>query len=72
MPVDLIILIAAIVIAWLVFTWLIKVIKTSVNTAISIAMIVLFLQLFFGIRPEDIWQQIIKLPETLRNIEGAK
>lgn len=65
---DLLILIAAIVIAWLVFTWLIKVIKISVNTAVIIALLVLILQLAFGIGPQELWQQLIDLPDNLRRI----
>ena len=65
MPLELIILIAAIVVAWLVFTWLVKVVKASIATAITIAMIVLVLQLAFGIGPQQLWQQILQLPQTI-------
>ncbi|MFE1745591.1 hypothetical protein [Coleofasciculus sp. H7-2] len=65
MPVDLIILIAALIVSWLVFALLIKVVKASIGTAILIAAVVLILQLFFGIGPEDIWQQITQLPQTI-------
>ena len=68
MPIDLIILIAALIISGLVFNWLVKVVKASVNTALIIASLVLILQLIFGIGPEDICQQIINLPETIINI----
>lgn len=64
---DLLILIGAIIITYLVFNWLIKVIKASFNTAISIALLVLFLQLFFGIEPEKLWQQLIDLPDAVRS-----
>ncbi len=65
MSVDLIILIAAIFVAWLVFTWLVKVVKASISTAITIAVIVLILQLVFGIGPQELWQQILDLPQML-------
>lgn len=65
MPIDLLILIAALIVSWLVFTALIKVVKTTVSTAIAIAAIVLILQLLFGINPQDLWQQITYLPQTL-------
>lgn len=68
MPTDLIILLAALIVSWLVFTALIKVVKTTVSTAIAIAAIVLVLQLVFGINPQDLWQQIITLPQTLQQI----
>ncbi|MBD1897134.1 hypothetical protein [Coleofasciculus sp. FACHB-129] len=71
MPVDLIILIAALIVSWLVFTLLIKVVKASIGTAILIAAVVLVLQLFFGIDPQHLWQQITQLPQTiLRMVTG--
>jgi uncharacterized membrane protein (UPF0182 family) len=65
MPVELIILIAALIVSWLVFTALIKLVKTTVSTAIAIAAIVLVLQLVFGINPQDLWQQITQLPQIV-------
>ncbi len=68
MPLELIILIAAIVVSWLVFTALIKIVKTTVTTAIAIAGIILILQLVFGIGYQDLWEQITKIPQLLWNI----
>ncbi len=65
MPIELIILIAALILSWVVFTALIKVVKTTVSTAIAIAAIVLVLQLVFGINPQDLWQQITQLPQIV-------
>jgi hypothetical protein len=65
---DLIILTGALIITYLVFTGLIKIIKTSLTTAISIALLVLLLQLIFGIQPEQLWQQLKELPDTLRSL----
>jgi hypothetical protein len=67
MPVELIILIAAIVVSWLVFTALIKIVKTTATTAIAIAGIILVLQLVFGIGYQDLWQQITQLPQIVWN-----
>jgi len=72
MPVEVIILIAALVVSWLVFTALIKIVKTTFSTAIAIAVIVLVLQLLFGIGPLQLWQQIIQLPQTLWNLVTGK
>lgn len=63
MPAELIILIAALFVSWLVFTALIKIVKTTVSTAIAIAVIVLVLHLVFGIGPQDLWQKITQLPQ---------
>ncbi|MEC4986359.1 MAG: hypothetical protein SAJ37_08215 [Oscillatoria sp. PMC 1068.18] len=68
MSVDLIVVIAAVVVTWLVFTWLVKVLKASFGTAISIAIVVLILQLVFGIGPQDLWEQIINLPQSIQEM----
>jgi hypothetical protein len=65
MPVELIVLIAALIVTFLVFTWLIKVVKATLQTALTIAIIVLILQLIFGIGPSQIWQKITELPQLI-------
>jgi hypothetical protein len=55
---DLIILLAALAITFLVFTWLVRVVRVTLRVAIVIAILVLLFQLFFGIGPDAIWQQI--------------
>lgn len=65
---QLIILIAALIVSWLIFTWLVKVLKASIGTAFSIAIIVLILQLAFGIAPQELWQQIIDLPQAIQQV----
>jgi glycerol-3-phosphate acyltransferase PlsY len=68
MSIEIIIVIAALIISWLVFTWLVKVLKASIGTAIAIAIIVLILQLAFGIGPQQLWQQIVNLPQTIQQL----
>lgn len=68
MPLEAIALIAAIIVSWLVFTALIKVLKTTLKTAFTIAAIVLILQLVFGIGPQKLWQEIVRLPESVLNL----
>lgn len=68
MAVELIILMAALIVSWLVFTALIKIVKTTATTAIAIAGIILVLQLVFGIGYQDLWQQITQLPQLLWNL----
>lgn len=65
MSLSLIISIAAIIVSGLVFTWLFKVVKATLSTAISIAIILLILQLAFGISPQELLQQIIQIPQTV-------
>lgn len=67
---QILLLLAAFSISWLVFSGLIKIIKTSVGTAFKIAIIVLILQLGFGISPQDLWQEIINLPQTMQQLFG--
>ena len=72
MPVDLIIWIGALIVAGLVLTWLLKVVKATITTAISVAIIVLVLQLVFGIGPERIWQHVVQIPQALWQIVTGK
>jgi hypothetical protein len=67
MSAELITIIAALIVAWLVFTWLLKVVKASVTTALTIAIVVLILQFVFGIHTEEIAKQIFQLPEIILN-----
>ena len=65
MPIELIVLIAALIVTFLVFTWLIKVVKATVQTALTIALLVLILQIVFGIGPSQLWQKITELPQLI-------
>ncbi|MES1022147.1 hypothetical protein ABN584_04480 [Gloeocapsa sp. BRSZ] len=67
-PIDLIVLIAALVVAWLVFTALMRVVKTTLSTALTVAAIVLILQIGFGVQPQQLWQQIVQLPQIIREL----
>ena len=58
---DWILLIAALFIAILIFTWLLNVVKATISTALTVAFIVLLVQLLFGIGPVDLWNQIVAL-----------
>lgn len=62
---NLILIVAAIAISVLVFTWLIKVVKATVTTALVIAAIVLILQFVFGIGADKILDQTIQLVQYL-------
>ena len=62
---NLILVAAAIVISVLVFTWLIKVVKATVGTALVIAAIVLVMQFVFGIGADKLIQQVWELGQYL-------
>ncbi|MGF1522119.1 MAG: hypothetical protein ACFBSF_07355 [Leptolyngbyaceae cyanobacterium] len=55
---EILILVGAILISFLVFTWLLKVVRATLKTAILVALTLLVLQLIFGIGPTAIWEQI--------------
>jgi hypothetical protein len=61
-------MIIALIVAWIVFTILLKVVKTTVSNALKIAAIIVLLQIGFGIGPDDIWHYINQLPQTLSKI----
>jgi hypothetical protein len=62
----------ALIVGWIVFTILVKIIKTTVSTAMTVAAIIVLLQISYGITPQDIWNQIINLPQTFSQIQGGK
>lgn len=62
---EIVLLLAAMLIAWGVFTWLVKVLKASVQMAFGVAVVLVIIQVVFGIGPQQFWQQMTTLPETL-------
>ena len=65
MLIELITIIAGVIIAWLLFTWFIKVFNASIKTALTIAIVLFCLQMFFGIRYQQIWQEFSNLVQGL-------
>ena len=55
---EIIIVVGAVLVAFLVFSWLLKVVKTTLKTALLVAFVLLALQLIFGIGPAALWQQL--------------
>jgi type IV secretory pathway TrbL component len=55
---EIAIVIGAVLVSFLVFTWLLKIARATLRTAISVAIILLILQLVFGIGPQTLWEQI--------------
>ncbi len=64
MPTNLLVLIAALIVAFLVFKALLNVAKTAISTAISIFLIVVILSVV-GVTPQDLMQEIMNLPEII-------
>ncbi len=61
MGTDILITLGAIAISWFILRWLVRVLKVTLATAIKIALVVLLLQLFFGIGPERLWEYLSQL-----------
>lgn len=61
---DMITTIAAIIVAWLLFAILWKVLKTTLSKALIIAAILVLLKISFGITPLDIWHQLTQFAHT--------
>lgn len=55
---ELAVVIGAVVVSFLVFTWLFKILRATFRTAILVALTLLVLQLIFGIGPQALWEQI--------------
>ncbi|MGD1862818.1 MAG: hypothetical protein ACFB0E_22960 [Leptolyngbyaceae cyanobacterium] len=55
---ELAIVIGAVFLSFLVFTWLVKVARATFRTAVLVAVILLIVQLVFGIGPQALWEQI--------------
>ncbi len=67
---NILLLIAAIVVAWLVFNALLKILKVGLSTAATIAIILIILQFTFGINPQKLWNEILTLPENISHLFG--
>ena len=64
---NLIILVAALIVASLVFTASFKLVKTVISTVIAVLIIVVILMVF-GVTPEDLVQELSNLPQTINSI----
>ncbi len=62
---ELIVLFAAIAISLIVFGWLIKIVKATVRVALSTAIVLLFLLVVFGIGPDQVFQKMGEIFQTL-------
>ncbi|MDH6060299.1 hypothetical protein NWP17_07580 [Chrysosporum bergii ANA360D] len=58
-------MIPTLIVAWIVFVILFKVLKTTLKNALIIASILVLLNIGFGITPQDIWDQIMQFAQTV-------
>lgn len=63
-----VLVIAAIAVALLLSTLLIRILKASVGLILTILAIVLVLQYLFGISPDQLWSEIANLPQAVTQL----
>ena len=54
-------IILTLIVAWIVFTILVKVIKTTVNLALTVAAIIVLLQIGFNMSPFDVLNYVVEV-----------
>jgi hypothetical protein len=59
---------ATLIVAWILYTVLVKVVGTTVRTAFISATTVVILHSGLGISPQDIWHQIIQLLQAFSQV----
>lgn len=59
------IMIITLIVAWIIFIILWKLVKTTIKTAVTFAGIVVLLYFGFGITPQDIWEKISEITQNL-------
>ncbi|MFN6516035.1 MAG: hypothetical protein RMY29_016265 [Nostoc sp. CreGUA01] len=65
-------MIATLIVAWIVFIILWKLLKATVSSALTIAAILVLLNIGFGITPQDIWHHITQFAQTLSQLQNSK
>ncbi|MEH2250677.1 hypothetical protein [Nostoc sp.] len=65
-------MIATLIVAWIVFIILWKLLKATVSSALTIAAILILLNISFGITPQDIWHHLTQFAQTLSQIQSGK
>ncbi|MHC5596788.1 MAG: hypothetical protein ACYTXC_12750 [Nostoc sp.] len=65
-------MIATLIVAWIVFIILWKLVKATLSSALTLAAILVLLNISFGITPQDIWHQVMQFAQTLSQIQSSK
>jgi hypothetical protein len=65
-------MIATLIVAWIVFIILWKLVKATLSSALTLAAILVLLNIGFGITPQDIWHQVMQFAQTLSQIQSSK
>jgi hypothetical protein len=54
-------------VAWIIFTFLVKVIKFTATTALLIVAVVVILQVTNGVTPEKLLKQLNQVPQSVQS-----
>lgn len=65
-------MIATLIVAWMVFIVFWKLLKATVSNALTLAAILILLNISFGITPQDIWQYVTQFAQNLSQIQIGK
>ncbi|MEH2377654.1 MAG: hypothetical protein V7K27_01940 [Nostoc sp.] len=65
-------MIATLIVAWIVFIILWKLLKATLSSALTIAAILVLLNIGFGITPQDIWHYVTQFAQNLSQIQSSK
>ncbi|MDJ0599000.1 MAG: hypothetical protein QNJ37_09200 [Crocosphaera sp.] len=68
MPINLILFIAALLVSFVLFRWLFTIIKSTVTNLVIIVLIVVLLQSVFDISPQELFNEIINIPQTFQDL----
>jgi hypothetical protein len=64
-------MIPMLILAWIIFTILWRILKTTFTNALTVAVFLILLNIGFGITPRDIWHQIIQFAQVLSQSGGS-
>lgn len=65
---DAVILVAALIISGLALNWFFRVLRPTLTAVVTIALIALALQYFFGVSPEALWYKVVHLPDLATSL----
>ncbi|MBD2293809.1 hypothetical protein H6G06_09960 [Anabaena sphaerica FACHB-251] len=65
-------MIITLLVAWIIFVILWKLVKTTIKTAVTFAAIVVLLYFGFGITPQDILHQVTQFAQTFSQTPAGK
>ncbi len=65
-------MIPTLILAWIVFVIVWKVLKATITNALTIAAILVLLNIGFGITPQDIWHQIMQFAQGLSQVPRGR